>query len=45
MITHCGKNSIIGLGLSVHSGDDDFKKQPTRNAGARVACRLIGIAK
>lgn len=30
--------NILGKGLIVHAGTDDFKTQPAGNAGARVAC-------
>src|SRR4051812_37826554 len=36
-----GPNSIVGRGLIVHVQPDDFKTQPTGNAGARSACALI----
>ena len=45
MLSFYGKNSIIGRGIIVHEGEDDLKTQPTGNAGARVACGVIGIAK
>ena len=32
---------ILGKGLIVHQGADDFTTQPTGNAGARVACTAI----
>jgi Cu-Zn family superoxide dismutase len=45
VITLNGKHSIIGRGIIVHAGEDDLTSQPTGNAGARVACGVIGIAK
>lgn len=32
---------ILGKGLIVHAGTDDFTTQPSGNAGARVACSAI----
>lgn len=40
-----GPHSIIGRGLIVHANPDDLTSQPTGNAGGRVACGVIGIAK
>jgi len=40
-----GRDSIIGRGVIVHAGEDDLKSQPSGNAGPRVACGVIGIAK
>ncbi|RTY85669.1 superoxide dismutase family protein [Flavobacterium sp. GT3R68] len=39
----CGDNNkdILGKGLIVHQGIDDFVTQPSGNAGARVACSAI----
>jgi Cu-Zn family superoxide dismutase len=36
-----GPASIIGRGLIVHADPDDYKTQPTGNAGARIACAVI----
>jgi Cu-Zn family superoxide dismutase len=40
-----GPNSIIGKAVIVHEKADDFKTQPTGNAGARQACGVIEAAK
>jgi superoxide dismutase, Cu-Zn family len=39
-----GNNSVIGRGIIIHKAADDMTTQPTGNAGARVACGVIGIA-
>ena len=36
-----GPGSVVGRGLIVHVQPDDFKTQPTGNAGARSACAVI----
>lgn len=36
-----GKNSILGKSFIVHEKADDYKTQPTGNAGARQACGVI----
>ena len=36
-----GPTSVIGRGLIVHVQPDDYKTQPTGNAGARIACGVI----
>lgn len=39
------KNPIIGRSVVIHAKADDLQTQPTGNAGARIACGVIGIAK
>lgn len=34
-------NNIIGRGIIVHSGVDDYKTQPTGNSGPRAGCGVI----
>jgi Cu-Zn family superoxide dismutase len=36
-----GPASIIDRGLIIHADPDDYKTQPTGNAGARIACGVI----
>ena len=36
-----GGADLVGKGLIVHRDPDDFKTQPTGNAGARIACAVI----
>lgn len=36
-----GPASVVGKGLIVHVQPDDYKTQPTGNAGARSACAVI----
>ena len=40
-----GDKGIIGHALIVHEKADDLKTQPTGDAGGRVACGVIGVAK
>ena len=36
-----GATDIVGKGLIVHKDPDDYRTQPTGNAGARLACAVI----
>jgi superoxide dismutase, Cu-Zn family len=36
-----GPGDIVGRGLIIHAQADDYKTQPTGNAGARLACGVI----
>ena len=36
-----GPASVVGRGLVVHASPDDYRTQPTGNAGARIACAVI----
>ena len=40
-----GADSIVGHAVIVHEKADDLKTQPTGDAGGRVACGVIGVAK
>ncbi|MCX6137225.1 MAG: superoxide dismutase family protein [Ignavibacteriales bacterium] len=40
-----GDYSIVGRAVIVHEKEDDLKTQPTGNAGPRIGCGVIGIAK
>jgi Cu-Zn family superoxide dismutase len=39
-----GENAIVGRSVIVHAKEDNFG-QPTGNAGGRIACGVIGVAK
>ena len=36
-----GAEDLVGKGLIVHRDPDDYKTQPTGNAGPRIACAVI----
>ena len=38
-----GATDVVGKGLIVHAMPDDYKTQPTGNAGARIACGVIAL--
>ena len=40
-----GDESIVGYAVIVHEKADDLKTQPTGDAGGRVACGVVGVAK
>jgi Cu-Zn family superoxide dismutase len=40
-----GDDSILGHAVIIHVDQDDLKSQPTGDAGGRVACGVIGVAK
>ena len=45
LLSFTGQNSIIGKAIIIHADEDDLISQPTGNAGARLACGVIGTAK
>jgi len=45
VLSFVGAKSLIGRAVIVHAKADDLKSQPAGDAGARVACGVIGWAK
>ncbi|PZR15011.1 MAG: superoxide dismutase [Archangium gephyra] len=35
------KNDLVGRAVVVHASEDDFKSQPSGNAGGRIACGVV----
>ena len=44
MMVAAGQFSIVGKGLIIHRDPDDYKTQPTGNAGPRLACSVIAAS-
>lgn len=44
-VTDGDVNSIIGRGIIVHGGTDDYTTQPTGNSGPRIGCGVIEASK
>jgi Cu-Zn family superoxide dismutase len=40
-----GPHSVIGRAIIVHAKADDLRTDPTGNAGGRIGCGVIGVAK
>jgi Cu-Zn family superoxide dismutase len=45
MMKLSGPGAVVGHGVIVHANADDLKTQPTGNAGGRLSCGAIGVAK
>jgi len=45
LIKLAGNETIVGHSVIIHEKADDLKTQPTGDAGGRVACGVIGVAK
>ena len=44
-MTFSGENCVLGRSVIVHEKADDLHTQPTGDAGGRVGCGVIGVAK
>ena len=44
-IAFSGPHAVVGRAVVVHAKADDLKTQPTGDAGGRLGCGVIGIAK
>lgn len=45
MLRFEGSDNVVGRAVIVHAKADDLKTQPTGDAGGRLACGVIGVAK
>jgi Cu-Zn family superoxide dismutase len=43
-LSFAGPDSILGRAVVIHAGADDLESQPSGDAGARIACGVIGVA-
>lgn len=43
-LSFAGPDSILGRAVVIHAGADDLESQPSGDAGARIACGVIGVS-